>query len=182
MNFLDILIVIPVLWGGYNGFRKGLIIEVFTLLAFGLGIWGGIHFSDWVSVLLTDAGAGGKYLPVIAFTLTFAAVGAMVFFVGKAVQKMVKVVALKPIDKAGGAFFGAAKFLMIVSVALVLFDSIQERDEVLPPDMRENSLLYQPVKDVSIELIPALKYSELAVPVVQEGMKNDAVRDSIMGR
>ncbi len=167
MNFLDIIIVLPVLWGGWVGFRKGLIIEVFTLLAFAVGIWGGIHFSDWASGLLQQAGVTGKYLPVIAFIVVFILVGAGVLFVGKAIQKMVKVVALKPLDKIGGAGFGALKYLFIVSVLLVIFDSIQQRDEILPSKTREESLLYQPVQDLSLELIPALRHSKLAVPMLQ---------------
>ncbi len=167
MNVVDIILILPVLWGGWAGFRKGLIIEVFTLLAFALGIWGGIHLSDWTSIQLQQAGVEGKYLPVIAFTATFAAVGAMVFFVGKAIQRMVKVVALKPIDKVGGAVFGAAKFLMILSVAVVIFDSIHQRDQIMPPELREGSLLYEPVKETSLSVVPALRHSELAVPVAQ---------------
>ena len=44
VNYLDIIFIVPLIWAGFRGFKKGLIIEVSTLIAFGLGIWGGIHF------------------------------------------------------------------------------------------------------------------------------------------
>ena len=39
MNYLDIIIAIILLLFGIKGLRKGLIIEVVTLLAFGVGIY-----------------------------------------------------------------------------------------------------------------------------------------------
>ena len=46
MNYLDIIIIIPLIWGAYKGFRKGFIIEIASLIALILGIWGGINFSS----------------------------------------------------------------------------------------------------------------------------------------
>ena len=46
MNFLDILILIPILYGAYKGFKHGFVIELFTLLAILVGIYVGIHFSE----------------------------------------------------------------------------------------------------------------------------------------
>ena len=84
MNYLDILLLIPILFGAWKGFKKGLIIELFTLLALLVGIYAAIHFSDYaVNVLENDFDYTGKYSPVISFVLTFLAVGAMVYFLGK---------------------------------------------------------------------------------------------------
>src|SRR5690554_7021619 len=80
MNFVDIVIIVPLLYAAWVGFRKGLIVEVFTLLALLVGIYAGIHFSDWTSNLIKEnIDIEGKYLPVVAFTVTFLAVGAMVY-------------------------------------------------------------------------------------------------------
>ena len=43
MNYLDIIIGIILLVFGFKGLRKGLIIEVVTLLAFGVGIYGATY-------------------------------------------------------------------------------------------------------------------------------------------
>ena len=48
MNFIDVLILIPVIYAAWKGFKHGLIIEVFTLLALVVGIYAGIHFSDFL--------------------------------------------------------------------------------------------------------------------------------------
>ena len=49
MNFLDILILIPIAYGAYKGFKHGFVIELFTLLAILVGIYVGINFSDYVA-------------------------------------------------------------------------------------------------------------------------------------
>ena len=64
MNYLDVIFIVPLIWAGFRGFKKGLIIEVSALIAFGLGIWGGIHFSDFVAELLSDS-IESKYVPLV---------------------------------------------------------------------------------------------------------------------
>jgi len=38
MNYFDIMIAIPLIWGIYKGFKKGFIIEIASFIALGLGI------------------------------------------------------------------------------------------------------------------------------------------------
>ncbi len=45
MNWLDIVLAIPLLWFTYKGFRNGLIIELASLAALILGIFIALHFS-----------------------------------------------------------------------------------------------------------------------------------------
>lgn len=44
MNFLDLIIILPLIYAAYKGFKHGFIIELFTLLAIIVGIYVGIHF------------------------------------------------------------------------------------------------------------------------------------------
>mgnify|MGYP000562854965 CR=1 FL=1 len=122
MNYLDILLVLPLIYGGWRGFKKGFIIELFTLLALLVGIYAGIHFSDYVSNALSEQGVTTKYLPVIAFTITFLGVGAMVFFGGKALERVIKLVALSPLNKIAGLIFGALKMLYLAGGLLMIIE------------------------------------------------------------
>src|SRR3989338_8571278 len=91
MNFIDILLIIPIGYGAYKGFKNGFVIELFTLLAILVGIYVGIHFSDFIAAWMKETfDWDSPYLPVVAFTLTFLGVGAMIYFGGKMVEKMVK--------------------------------------------------------------------------------------------
>ncbi|UKN01729.1 CvpA family protein [Paracrocinitomix mangrovi] len=168
MNYLDILIVIPIIIGGWRGFKKGFIIEFFTLLALILGIYAGIHFSDFMTNILRDnLNLTTQYLPVIAFTITFLLVGAMVFFLGKVLERAIKVVALTPINKIAGLIFGAAKMLYLLSALLVILESIDEKNDFIPTEQKEGSLLYEVVKHTSLQTVPALKSSTLFLKSIE---------------
>lgn len=162
MNFIDIIIIIPLVYASWVGFRKGLIIEVFTLLALLVGIYAGIHFSDWTSnLIVSNIEIEGKYLPVVAFTLTFLAVGAMVFFAGKMIERMVKVVNLSPVNKILGLFFGVVKMLYTLSILIILIETYDERGSFIPNELKEESLFYHPVRVTASATIPAIEESSI---------------------
>ena len=162
MNFIDVLIFIPLAYAGYKGFKHGLIIEVFTLLSLLVGLYAGIHFSDYFSEFLKNTFSwNSKYLPVITFTLIFLAVGAMVYFAGKTIEQLVKVVKLTPLNKFFGVFFAVLKMAYFLSVMVVLTDSYDEKGNFFPAEKKERSLLYKPVKSISTITIPGLKESTI---------------------
>ena len=100
MNGIDIIIILPIIFFAWRGFKKGLIIEIFTLLALLVGIYIGINFSDFIAdVLRKNVGMTSEYVPVIAFTITFLGVGAMVYFAGVMLEKAVNLAALKMVNK-----------------------------------------------------------------------------------
>jgi membrane protein required for colicin V production len=162
MNFIDILLIVPLGYAAWRGFKKGFIIEVFTLLALLVGIYAGIHFSDWTAnVIKGNVDMEDSYLPVIAFTLTFLAVGAMVYFAGKMLEQMVRVVNLSPLNKILGVAFGLIKMIYTLSVVLILVETYDERGDFLPEDQKEQSLLYAPIKVVAAATIPAIEESSI---------------------
>mgnify|MGYP001764323362 CR=1 FL=1 len=164
MNFIDVLIIVPLIYAGYKGFKHGLIIEVFTLLALFVGLYAGIHFSDFIAEFLnTTFSWNSEYLPIISFTIIFLGIGAMVFFAGKTIEQMVKVVNLTPLNKFFGVFFAVLKMLYIVSVILVIAESYDEKGDFFPEEKKENSLLYTPVKAISTTTIPGMDASTIFI-------------------
>ncbi len=185
MNFIDILIIVPLGYAAWQGFKKGFIIELFTLLALLVGIYAGIHFSDWTAkVIRENFEIEGKYLPVVAFTLTFLAVGAMVFFAGKMLERMIKVVNLGPINKILGIVFAVIKMLYTLSIGIILLETYDERGEFFPEEIKSKSLLYEPVKVIASATIPAIEESTIwlknnmnSEPSVEEDVTvNDMIR------
>jgi membrane protein required for colicin V production len=182
MNYLDILFCIPLLWGFWKGFQKGLIIEVAMLAALLLGIWGGIKFSDYIAEVITNNfDVGEKYLPVVAFGVTFLAIVVAVYAIGKIVERFVDLVAMKMVNKVAGGAFGLAKFGVILSVLLVIINSYDEKAGFISQDLKDGSLFYQPMSDVALTIVPALQNSQLFEDVSAEASAlNDAVSgDSI---
>lgn len=175
MNYLDILLIIPIIYAGWRGFQKGFVIELFTLLALLVGIYAGIHFSDYMTHILSEnLGITSKYLPAISFTITLLLVGAMVFFGGKLIEKAIKMVALGPVNKVAGMCFGGIKMLFILSAVIVILESYDEKNQFIPQDLKTGSLLYSPVKETSLSAIPALRHSDLFIKGAQQLAVNDS--------
>lgn len=158
MNYFDIIIIIPLIWGAYKGFKKGLIIEVASLIALFLGVWGGVKFSSISAKYLSEMfSISEKIMPLISFAVTFIVIIIAVFTLAKLLQKIIKMVALGLVNKITGSAFGALKFALIISVVLSLVNNINAEINFIEPEMQNSSLLYHPVSKVALILIPSLR-------------------------
>ena len=162
MNYVDIIILIPLLWGLYKGFSKGLIIEAASLIAFGLAVWGAVKFHNFLSVWMHDSlGWTSKYLPVISFAVIFIGVLLIVFGVAKLVQRFVKAVSLGFVNKLAGAIFGMLKFGLLLSMLIFFLEAINKSVSFIPDETKKNSLLYEHVQKIAPAIIPGLNESKL---------------------
>ncbi|MGZ4053476.1 MAG: CvpA family protein [Bacteroidia bacterium] len=162
MNYLDIILCIPLVWGLYKGFTKGLIIEAATMIAFALGVRGGITFSNYIAIKISSSfDWHSPYLPIVSFAATFLAIVIIVYFIAKLVQRMVEGMALSAVNKIGGAIFGALKFAMVMSVVIFMIDALEESYPMISFKTKEESLLYKPVGLIAPTLIPALNKEKM---------------------
>lgn len=152
------------IWGGWNGFKSGFIIQLFTTLALFIGLYAGVHFSNFASRFLSeDLGFTSEYIPVIAFTITFLAVGAMVYFAGKAIEKVVKVVLLSPLNKLAGLCLGLLKMSFYIGGFIIITESYDERNDIVDESTKASSLMYYPIKNITTSTIPAFEESTIFI-------------------
>ncbi len=170
MNYLDIIIAIILFIFGWKGWKKGLILEVVTLLAFGVGIYGAMHFSDFTAAHLQDfMEINPKYINTIAFVLTFIILVILVNLLGKAVTQAVKAMNLNFFNKLGGFVFGAAKGLLLCSTMVLVLNNLQFLG-VVKEEVRQNAILYPYVE----KTVPYLyKGFDLVKGYAQELMPNE---------
>lgn len=162
MNYIDIILIVPLLWGLYKGFTKGLIIEAASIIALGLAMWGAIKFHDLVSVWMNDTMQWhSKYLPLLAFALIFIGVLLIVFGIAKLIETFVKAIALGFVNKLAGAVFGMLKFGLILSVLVFVLNAVEQSIRVIPAETKQGSLLYEPVGKIAPLVIPGLLDSKL---------------------
>ena len=162
MNYIDLIICIPLVWGLYKGFTKGLIIVAASFIAFGLGVWGGIHFSDFSSHKISEwFNWHSPYLPIVSFAITFLIIVILVYFIAKLMQRMVEGMALGAINKIGGAIFGSLKFALVISVLIFVLDAIEKSYPLISFKTKEGSVLYKPIGRIAPMLIPTLNASEI---------------------
>ena len=148
MNYIDIILLIPMAWFAYQGFRKGLIVELFSLIALIAGIYAAVYFSDYAAnFLIENFSLNEDYVPIISFIVTFIGVVVIVYFVGKLIEKLVDMVALGVLNKLGGAAFGILKAAVFLSIVIMLINSFDNK--WIPKDKKKESVLYSPVSAIA---------------------------------
>jgi len=159
VDYLDIILLIPLAWGAFKGFRNGFIIELSTLAALILGIWGAIHFSDWVAdYLLQHFEIEREYLPMIAFAITFLGIVILLNLLGRLLTTLLKAVALNGINRLVGAIFGLLKWSFIFSIVLFLWRPVQEGTFKWPTAQdRDKSILYEPISSLAPLFFPYIE-------------------------
>lgn len=153
MNTLDIIIAIPILWGLFKGFRRGFIVEISTLLALVLGVYGALTFGDLGADYIhrqfnTDPGISR----VLGFALLFIVIVVAVYLLGKALEKLIQMVALGLVNKLFGMLFGGLKWALIVGSVLYVVSSIPLTNNWLGKDRQRDSYLYLPM----LKILPAI--------------------------
>ena len=127
MNWLDLLILIPVIAGLFSGYKNGLIGEVASLAALVFGIWGAIKFSDWTANLLMTWGIETQYMHIISFVVTMIIIVVVIQLIARMLSQLVKSLALGWIDRLAGIAVGVIKAALITSVILFILDIVDER-------------------------------------------------------
>lgn len=146
MNYIDILLLIPLLYGAYKGFSKGLIIEVATFLGLVLGVYVAIKFSGYTEVLLRDfLDLNSKYLSYIALSVTFLLVVIAIHILGKMLTKLIDLISLGLINKLLGIWLGLMKYFIVLCVILLLVNALDDKFHFIRPETRSGSLLYNPI-------------------------------------
>jgi membrane protein required for colicin V production len=160
MNWLDIVLAIPLLWFLYKGFRNGLIIELASLAALILGIYAALHFSFHVQGYLEENfEIAEKYLYIVSFAITFLIAAIVVYLAGKIIHKLVSIVALGFLNRLAGGIFGLLKAALVLSVILYFINGFDQG--LIKSDVKDKSILYAPIESIVPMIIPRLDLDEI---------------------
>lgn len=147
MSKIDIILIIPLLWGAFMGFRKGLILELASLVGLILGIYGAIKLSGFTAEKLTEYfNVTTEWLGLISFLITFIGIVFAVFLFAKILDKTLKLVALGFVNRLLGLLFGVLKYALIVSTLLYFFENINKKFSLTEDDFMAESILWEPMK------------------------------------
>lgn len=180
MNYVDIVLGAILAFGVYRGFTRGFVISVFGALALFAGIYGGIHFSDYVAEWLTDSfDLTAEWIPFASFLLTFLAIIIAIHLLGKAITQALKMAMLGLVNKLAGAFFGLFKMALIVSVSLLILHPLNLKLRLINEESCEKSLLYRPMHTFASTLIPAILSSDFYAYLETQDWLPESVREQL---
>jgi membrane protein required for colicin V production len=157
MSVIDIVLAALLLFGLVRGFMKGFFVEVASLVALIAGVYGAIHFSDFAATFLQDKTEWNeKTINITAFAITFVVIVLIIALAGKALTKLADFAALGIVNKILGGVFGGLKIGLILSVILIVFDSLNNTLPFTIKEDLEDAVLYEPVKSLAPAIFPSI--------------------------
>lgn len=145
VNYIDVIILLPLVYGAYKGFSQGLIIEMSTLFALVLGVFISLKYAVNVEFFLKDFIAlPESYAYYIAFAVTFLLVIIVIHLLGKLLTRLIDMVSLGLFNKLFGILLGVLKAAIVVCVVLFLMNALDNRYDFISVKTKNESLLYKP--------------------------------------
>jgi len=143
MNLIDIFIGVILILGFYKGFKRGLVLELTSLLGLILGIVGAFYLSKEYGLYIGEwLDWEDEYLRITTFLLSFLGIVIIVSFIGKLITKLIDFVALSFFNKLLGGLFGLLKFGLLLSILLLLFNVINTQFDLVSQSTLEDSYSY----------------------------------------
>lgn len=141
-NYLDLVFGGLIVVGALRGLMKGFIVEIASLLALILGVYGAIHFSGLIAQWLVKYVSWEEsYIDLAAFGLTFTLIIIAVSMLGKFFTKLAKIVMLNWLNRLLGFVFGALKMAIVSGVLIIIIERANAIFGFIPPSMLSESLL-----------------------------------------
>lgn len=149
---IDVIFLILMVLACFKGLSKGLIVAVFSILAFIIGLAAALKLSAAVSVKLAGHMDSSKWLPVISFLLVFIAVAILINICGRLVQKTFELVMLGWINRLGGA----ALYMILYSMIMSIFLFYAAQIHFIKPETAAASAVYPYLEPLGPKVINAL--------------------------
>jgi membrane protein required for colicin V production len=148
MKTLDIVLLIPLVWGAYNGYRKGLLMSFVAIAAFVIAVVLGfrlLHVGlEWLSPHLS--GVPRRVLPYIGFSALFFPIIFIVNKLGQMLRNSWKYTLIGSFDSIAGAIVGLMLWAFGASVVIWMITSIGVR---ISADSQRNTVVYPVVEPLA---------------------------------
>lgn len=146
---IDVMFAIIMAFAIYRGFTRGLIVAVFSLVAFILGMAAALKLSAVLAGYLQTHGMEGRWWPVVCFLAIFLAVVILVRLGAMALEKVVQWSMLGWLNRLGGFILYALLYTVVFSVLLWLANQVYW----LSPEVKLQSFVYPYIAPVGPKVI-----------------------------
>jgi membrane protein required for colicin V production len=136
---LDLVFAVIIILAIIKGYRRGLIVGIFSFVAIIIGLAAAIKLSTVVADYIgKTVKISEQWLPLISFAVVFFIVVLLVRLGANAIQKAAETIMLGWVNRIGGIFFYIAIYITIFSVVLFYADQIK----IIRPATKVKSVTY----------------------------------------
>ena len=116
---MDLLIGLCLLWGGYQGYRKGLLLEIVGVVAFVVSVVLGFKLlHTGLAVARPYVGDHARLLPYFGFSVVFFPLIFLVTRLGRLLRRSIRYTMLGSFDNLAGGLLGVFTWALLVSTVL----------------------------------------------------------------
>ena len=127
---IDIIFAILIVIAIFKGYKKGLIIAIFSIVAFIVGLAAALKLSATVAAYLQNSvNISGKWLPFLSFAMVFGLVTVLVGMGGKLIEKTFEMALLGWANRIGGILLFVILYTIIFSIFLFYAEKIHLFEE-----------------------------------------------------
>lgn len=123
---IDIIVGILVIMAIFKGLRRGLIVAIFSIIAFIIGIAAAMKLSVVVADYLDDSvKISAQWWPVISFMLVFIVVVVLIRLLANMIEKGINWTMLGWVNKLGGVILYVLMYMISFSVLLFFAEKVK---------------------------------------------------------
>jgi len=150
---IDIIVAIILILAAIKGYRQGLIVALFSVIAFIIGLAAALKLSVLVAGYIGQAvKISDKWLPIISFALVFLIVVLLVRLGARFIQRTVEFAMLGWLNRLGGILLYAGLYILIFSILIFYADQLG----FMKPETKNESVTYAYIQPWGPKLMEGL--------------------------
>ena len=150
---IDIIVAIILILAAIKGYRQGLIVALFSVIAFIIGLAAALKLSVVVAGYIGQAvKISDKWLPIISFALVFLIVVLLVRLGARFIQRTVEFAMLGWLNRLGGILLYAGLYILIFSILIFYADQLG----FIKPETKNESVTYAYIQPWGPKLMEGL--------------------------
>ena len=158
MSILDIILLICLVPAIVQGFRKGFISQVMSIVSVIAGVWLSVKAATPVSAWIGQYIHGSEQvLKIISFALIYIGVAFAMGALCRILEGIIKIIMLGWLNRLLGMLFSLLNACLIIGLVIMAFCSLNNTFNIVSEEILNQSVLFQPLKQVAYTVFPYLK-------------------------
>ncbi|MBR5139371.1 MAG: CvpA family protein [Alistipes sp.] len=151
MNVFDIIVYIALAWGVFNGWRRGFLLQMLSLLAIVAALYFAVQYGSQLEQILgMEVGIPG----IVGFIVIFLGALIVTTIAGYMLRAVFRFAGLGMVDVLLGIILSVVKVALIISVLFSWFASINKNYDLVPKKTIEKSICFKAVTGFTDKFTP----------------------------
>lgn len=151
MNVFDIIVYVALAWGVFNGWRKGFLLQMLSLVAIVAAIYFGVMYGAYVGDFL---GIESSMSGIVGFIIIFLAALLGITILAHMLRAVFRFAGLGIADVLLGIVFSLLKVGLIVGVLFAWFDTVNRNYDWASKQTVEESRWFKPITGLADKVTP----------------------------